>query len=168
MDKYYHTFQIPVMGTGHSADTPLRIAPFGITSVVSTVDDILLEKLRRYYSKEFNLPQFKIPVSEEDGRAKRITAYLDTLKEIVRIKFEAIQNQPFFDNNDKQKYFDLLPEESLLKKGYNKLIAMNEGPERDALESELNDKMEPGSIDINIMVKLDKVNYDQNGELLGD
>ena len=168
MDKYYHTFQIPVMGTGFSADTPLRVAPFGITSVVSTVDDILLEKLRRYYSKEYNLPQFHIPNNEEDGRAKRITAYLDTLKEIVRIKFEAIKNQPFFDNNDKTKYFELLPEDSLLKKGYKKLLVMNEGPERDALESELNGKMQPGAIDVNIMVKLDRVNYDKNGEPLAD
>jgi len=44
MQNYYHTFHIPVMGTGHSADTPIRVAPFGITSVISIIDDILLEK----------------------------------------------------------------------------------------------------------------------------
>ncbi len=168
MEEYYHTFHIPVMGTGHSADTPLRVAPFGISSVISLVDDILLEKLRRYYSDYYGLPQFKIAANEEDGRAKRITAYLDTVMEIVRIKFEEIKNEPFFANNDKKKYFDLLPDDSFLKKGYQKLLAMNAGPERDALEEELTDKMRPGSIDVNIMVKLDRVNYDKKGKPLAE
>lgn len=166
MEEYYHKFHIPVMGTGYSADTPLRVAPFGISSVISSVDDILLEMLRRYYSNEFSLPQFKIPWNDEDGRAKRITAYLDTVMEIVRIKFEEIKHQPFFANNDKKKYFDLLPDDSLLKKAYQKLLAMNSGPERDALEEELTEKMRPGSIDLNIMVKLDKANYDKKGKPL--
>ena len=26
-----HSFHIPVMGTGHSVDTPIRVAPFGIS-----------------------------------------------------------------------------------------------------------------------------------------
>ena len=168
MENSTHTFHIPVMGTGHSADTPLRVAPFGITSVISTVDDLLLEKLRRYYSKEYSLPQYKISAQEEDGRAKRITAYLETVKEIVRLKFEAMKEQPFFDNNDKKKYFDLLPEDCLLKKGYRRLLAMQAGPEREALADELTGNMQPGSIDINIMVKLDRMNYGSDGSLLAE
>jgi hypothetical protein len=168
MQEYHHTFHIPVMGTGHSADTPLRVAPFGITSVISLVDDILLERIRRYYSDYYGLPQYTISANEEDGRAKRITAYLDTVKEVVRIKFEAIKNEPFFANNDKKKYFDLLPDDSFLKKGYQNLLGMSAGPERDALENELTDKMRPGSIDVNIMVKLDRINHDKKGKPLSE
>ena len=168
MDNYYHTFYIPVMGTGHSADTPIRVAPFGISSVISLVDDILLEKIRRYYSEMYNLPYFKIPRDEKDGRAKRITAYLDTVREVVAIKMEAIRKQPFFVLNDKKKYFELLPDESLLKKAYTKLLKMAAGSEREALEKDLTHKMYPGSIDVNIMVKLDRTNFNGNGHPLPD
>ena len=95
------------MGTGHSVDTPIRVAPLGISSVISLVDDILLEKIRKYYSEKYGLPYFNIPKNEEDGRAKRITAYLDTVWELVQMKMEAIRKQPFFEVNDKKKYFEL-------------------------------------------------------------
>ena len=35
-----HTFHIPVMGTGFTIDTPLKVARYGIASVVSLVDDL--------------------------------------------------------------------------------------------------------------------------------
>jgi hypothetical protein len=76
MDNNLHTFHIPVMGTGHSVDTPIRVAPYGISSVISLVDDLLLEKIRSHYCKEYKLPYEKIPRRIEDGRAKRTTAYL--------------------------------------------------------------------------------------------
>ncbi|MBU4258483.1 MAG: hypothetical protein KKI12_02660 [Proteobacteria bacterium] len=168
MKDYYHEFHIPVMGTGHSVDTPIRVACLGITSVISLVDDLLLEKIRKYYSEKFSLPYSRIPANENDGRAKRITAYLETVQEIVRIKMDRIKKQPFFKNNEKSKYFDLLPEESPLKKAYNKLLNMKEGSKRSALENELTGKMKPGSIDVNIMVKLDRIVFGSNGEPLGD
>jgi len=168
MRNDFHTFHIPVMGTGFSADTPIRIAHFGITSVISLTDDRLLEKIRKYYAEQFNLPYAKIPKNEEDGRAKRITAYLDAVMEIVRMKMEAVRKQPFFESNDKKKYFDLLPEESPLKSEYNNLLNMPAGPERDVLAKDLTQQMQPGSIDANIMVRLDRINYDPNGNHLGD
>jgi len=165
---YYHKFYIPVMGTGHSVDTPIRVAPFGITSVISLVDDILFDKIRKYYSEMYNLPFFRIPLKDEDGRAKRITAYLNLMHEIVHIKIEAIKNLPFFENNDKKKYFDLLPDSSLLKKDYYKLISMKACKAREALERELTRRMKPGSIDVNIMAKLDRINPVKNGNSLGE
>ncbi len=156
------------MGIGHSVDTPIRVAPFGISSVISLVDDILLEKIRRYYTEKHDLPYAKLARNEQDGRAKRITAYLETVREIVRTKMEAIREQPFFEVNDKSKYFDLLPEETPLKSGYNKLLKMKAGTERDSLAEDLTRRMQPGSIDVNIMVKLDCINYDRNGTPLGD
>jgi len=168
MTDYFHTFHIPVMGTGHSVDTPIRVAPLGISSVISLVDDLLLEKIRKYYTSKFDLPYVKIPRNAEDGRAKRITAYLDTVHEIVCKKMEEIIKQPFFRNNDKSKYFELLPEESFLRKKYEELIKMKAGNERDDLEKDLTSRMKPGSIDVNIMVTLDRTHFDKNGNLLGD
>jgi hypothetical protein len=168
LNEYCHTFHIPVMGIGHSVDTPIRVAPFGITSVISLVDDTLLEKIRKYYSEKYGLPYVKLARNEPDGRAKRITAYLETVRRIVCAKMEAIKEQPFFEANDKSKYFDLLPEEIPLKKGYDKLLKMKAGAERNALAEDLTRRMQPGSIDVNIMVQLDSVNFDKNGTPLGD
>ena len=42
-----HSFHIPVMGIGFTVDTPLKVSQFGIDSVISLVDDVLLEKLRK-------------------------------------------------------------------------------------------------------------------------
>lgn len=160
MQNYYHTFHIPVMGTGHSVDTPIRVAPLGITSVISLVDDILLEKIRKYYSKKFGLAYSKIQRNAVDGRAKRTTAYLDLVHEIVRIKMENIKKQPFFKKNDKTKYFELLPDKSRLKIEYNKLLEMKSGLKRNILAKDLTNRMRPGSIDVNIMVKLDRISHD--------
>lgn len=160
MQNYYHTFHIPVMGTGHSVDTPIRVAPLGITSVISLVDDILLEKIRKYYSKKFGLPYSKIQKNAIDGRAKRTTAYLSMVHEIVRIKMENIKKQPFFKKNDKTKYFELLPDKSRLKIEYNKLLEMKAGVKRNILAKDLTNRMRPGSIDVNIMVKLDRISHD--------
>jgi len=168
MTDYHHTFHIPVMGTGHSVDTPIRVAPLGISSVISLVDDLLLEKIRKYYTSKFNLPYVKIPRDAEDGRAKRITAYLDTVYKIVLEKMEEIRQQPFFKDNNKRQYFELLPEESLLRKKYETLLNMKAGYERDALEKDLTSRMKPGSIDVNIMVTLDRTHFDKNGNSLGD
>jgi len=168
MKDYYHTFHIPVMGIGHSVDTPIRVAPLGITSVISLVDDILLEKIRKYYCEKYGLPYVKLPRKEEDGRAKRITAYLETVREIVRIKMEDIREQPFFEVNSKSKYFDLLSDETPMKREYNRLLKMEAGPERNALAEDLTRRMQPGSIDVNIMVKLDCINSDNNGNPLRD
>lgn len=168
MKDCYHTFHIPVMGTGHSVDTPIRVAPLGISSVISLVDDSLLEKIRKYYSEKYGLHYFSIPKNTEDGRAKRITAYLELVQKIVQIKIEAIRKQPFFIDNDKSRYFELLPEESFMKRDYNRLLNMKAGPERNEMEKDLTLRIQPGSIDVNIMVKLDRANFDSNGNPLGE
>ena len=168
MQQGDHTFHIPVMGTGHTADTPIRVAPLGISSVISLVDDLLLEQLRAHYSPQYDLPYAPIPRDAEDGRARRITAYLDMVDEIVARRFEAIRALPFQPGNAKALYFDLLPDESPLKGDYRRLLAMEPGPDREALARDLTGRMRPGSIDANIMVKVDRVNYDRRGEPLGD
>ena len=44
------------MGTGHSIDTPIRVAHLGISSVMSLVDDLLLDYIGLYYSEKYSLP----------------------------------------------------------------------------------------------------------------
>lgn len=166
MQQYAHTFHIPVMGTGHSVDTPIRVAPFGISSVISIVDDLLLEKIRKYYCEKFELPYFNIPRTAKDGRARRITEYLNTVQNIVTLKMEEIRKEPFFQDNNKTKYFELLPDFDTLKKAYHRLLSMDEGPERKYLEEELTNKMQAGPIDVNIMSKVDRVTYDKDDQPL--
>jgi hypothetical protein len=166
MEQGYHTFVIPVMGTGHSADTPIRVAHLGISSVISLVDDLLLEELREHYAREFALPFTSIPRHAPDGRARRISAYLDLVQEIVNARFAALQALPFFVDNDKRLYFELLPDECALKQDYIALLNMAAGARRDALAQSLTERMRPGSVDVNIMVKVDRLNYDRQGQPL--
>jgi hypothetical protein len=81
---------------------------------------------------------------------------------------EEIKKEPFFENNGKQKYFELLPDDSILKKKYNTLLQMNAGNKRNALEKDLTRSMKPGSIDVNIMVNLDRVHFNKNGNPFGE
>jgi hypothetical protein len=161
-----HTFHIPVMGTSYTADTPARVAPFGISSVVSLVDDFLLERFRKIYAEEYKLKYEPIHPREPDGRAKRITAYLNTLAEVVKIRFEAIKKQPFFLKNEKAKYFEMLPTGHPLRVLYLKLMGMKDASakEREEIETTLTHSMVEGSIDVNIMVKLDRLPPNPNGK----
>ncbi len=163
-----HKLHIPVMGTGFSIDTPIRVAPFGISSVMSIMDDMLIEKVREYYCNKFNLSFTPITRWSADSRAKRITAYIDTVIDIVNIKFEEIKQMPFFEQNDKGKYFSMLPDESPLKVAYNRLHTMSPGKKRDNAGKSLTGQMVKGSIDVNIMVKLDRKNQDRTGKDLPD
>ena len=48
------------MGIGFTIDTPFKVAQYGMDSVISLVDDILLEKLRKMYSDKFEIPYKEI------------------------------------------------------------------------------------------------------------
>lgn len=168
MQNSLHRFHIPVMGLGFTIDSPIRVAPFGISSVISIVDDVLIERIRKYYAQKFNFPYTEIKRKSPDSRAKRVTEYLNLVHQIVQLKMEEVKKQPFFLNNDKAKYFQMLPEESPLKATYEKLLQMKNGFERLHLAEKLTNMMRPGSIDVNIMSKVDKQNFDENGEKLGD
>ena len=45
MYKTHHYLHIPIMGTGFTIDTAIRVAKYGISSVLSLVDDLLIEQL---------------------------------------------------------------------------------------------------------------------------
>jgi len=162
MYQNQHQFHIPVMGTGHSIDSPIRVAHLGINSVISVVDDLLCEKIRKHYCSEFNLPYKNIPRSATNGRAERITAYLDTVYEIVNLKFEELKILPLFEGTEKSRYFDLLPTSNPLKSAYTFIESLKEGELRERLIKNLNDRMMPGSIEVNIMAKVDALGMDKN------
>ncbi|MCB0697579.1 MAG: hypothetical protein KDC07_09460, partial [Chitinophagaceae bacterium] len=78
-----HTFHIPVLGVAYSIDTPLKVAKFGISSVISIMGDELLEQIRKYHAHKYGVAYHEINENEDDYRAKRITAYLDLISHIV-------------------------------------------------------------------------------------
>ena len=166
MIKREHQFHIPVMGTGHSIDSPIRVAHLGIDSVISVVDDMLCEKIRKHYSSEFNFNYKNISRFDEDGRANRITAYLDMVGDIVSQKFEAIKEMSFISGNEKDRYFKLLPSESPLKKQYEYILSLSDEGDRNRLMEKLTDNMQCGSIDVNIMAKVDALSLDGEGKPL--
>jgi len=81
--KKAHSFHIPVMGIGFTIDSPLKVAQYGIDSVISLVDDILLEKLRKMYCELHEMPYKEITDKIEDFRAKRITSYLNLINTLT-------------------------------------------------------------------------------------
>ena len=168
MENLYHKFHIPVMGTGHSIDSPIRVAHLGISSVMSIVDDILIEKVGKYYAEKYSIPFEEISKKDLYARSKRITAYLNVVDKIVAHKLYEIKRLPFFEQNEKAKYFELLPDDSQLKKKYNYLLTLNDEFERENLSKELTDLMQAGSIDVNIMSKVDRTNYAKDGTMLSD
>jgi len=161
-----HTFQIPVMGIGFTIDTPLKVAPFGISSVLSLGDDLLIERMREMYEKKLDLPFTAVPKDDSDGRANRITLYLNLMNKMVKNKFQELKEASFEKGSELTKYFEMLPDFSDLKKEYNRMMEENDSSVVEKIQAWLKDNMTLGSIDVNIMTKLDKANYTKSGEQL--
>lgn len=163
-----HTFHIPVLGLGYSVDTPIKVAPFGISSVASIVDDVMIERMRKHHTLLLGAPYIPIEEEEDDFRSKRITAYLDLMDRIIDLKFKDLQTQAFETGTDITRYFELLPESSMLKTRYSEMLLFPQGPDRTSIENELRNHLKKGAIDVNIMSKVDKLNKNAFGNSLGD
>jgi hypothetical protein len=164
--KKTHTFQIPVMGIGFTIDTPLKVAPFGISSVISLGDDLLADRMRAFYCNKMDIPYIEIAKDDLDKRAKRITLYLNVMNRLVKNKFQELKNASFDKSSDLTKYFEMLPDMSDLKKEYKIMRAESDSSVVKKSQQWLKDNMEPGAIDVNIMTKLDKANFTKSGEQL--
>tara|TARA_B100000809_G_scaffold51342_1_gene46527 strand:- start:3497 stop:5308 length:1812 start_codon:yes stop_codon:yes gene_type:complete len=164
--KKTHTFQIPVMGIGFTIDTPLKVAPFGISSVVSLGDDLLADRMRAFYCNKMDIPYIEIAKDDLDKRAKRITLYLNVMNRLVKNKFQELKNASFDKSSELTKYFEMLPDMSDLKKEYKSMRAESDSSVVKKSQQWLKDNMEPGAIDVNIMTKLDKANFTKSGEQL--
>jgi hypothetical protein len=163
-----HTFHIPVLGLGYSIDTPLKVARYGISSVVSIVDDELIERMREYHSTKNNIDFKPINKSVDDYREKRITAYLNLIDELVYDQFTKLKNEPFEIGSEICRYFELLPEDSQLKQGYDLMMEYPENVRKSIFQTILREKMTAGVIDVNIMAKVDKLNYAADGSSTGE
>ena len=161
-----HKFHIPVLGLGYSIDTPLKVARYGISSVVSVVDDELIERMRKYHTEQNDLEFISIPKKSINSRAKRITSYLNLMHKLVQLQFEALKTQSFVLGNDLCTYFELLPNDSQLKLGFELMMDYPEGERKKIFQNILKNRMKMGSIDVNIMAKVDN-NSDSLSALRG-
>jgi len=152
------------MGTGFTIDTPLRVARYGISSVISLVDDVLIEQVRKYHCTRSNEPYEAIPSDDIDARALRITAYLNLVDRQVNRQFQLLKASPFEPGSEITRYFDLLPD-SPLKERYRQMHGIADPAAKARLQGELREQIILGSIDVNIMTKLD-VDHHQNGRKL--
>lgn len=157
-----HSFHIPVMGLAFTIDSPIKVAKYGISSVISIVDDFLIEKMNAHYSKKFKLPFKAISTKVEDYRAKRITSYLNTVDTIVKQTFEELKNNFEVKSSELEKYIAMLPDFSEIKQSFKAVL--NKGIKEDIMQW-VQHNLRPGSIDVNIMTKLDKFNYKKGTKL---
>ncbi len=153
-----HTFHIPVMGIAFTIDTPLRVAKYGISSVLSLVDDSLLEQMRKFHCQQAGEPYEEITCDEEDARAQRITAYLNLLDRMVADVVATLQASPFEPGSEITRYYEMLPE-SPLKGRYREMLAAEDPAEKTGIQEELRRQATPGSIDVNVMSRGDADAY---------
>lgn len=158
-----HSFHIPVMGIGFTIDTPIKVAQYGMDSVVSLVDDILLEKLRKMYSEKFEIPYKEITNKMDDFRAKRITSYLNLVQDLAQEKFEALKNCTSEKSGELKEYIAMLPDGSSIKEEFRKITA--NGLNFTEIKNWASKNLSMGSIDVNIMTKVDKDNYKKKDKL---
>ena len=159
-----HTFHIPVMGLAYTIDSPIRVAQYGISSVVSITDDEVIEKMRQFYSEKFSIPYQEITQKLNDFRAERITHYLNLMDTIVKEKFENFKNELAESKTSLENYIGILPNTSDFKKGLQNFI--DDGITiKETIKSYLEHHLSSGEIDVNIMTKVDKDNFNKNEQL---
>jgi len=158
-----HSLHIPVMGIGFTLETPLKVSQFGIDSVISLGDDILLEKLRKMYCGKYKLPYQEISSKSEDSRAKRITSYLNMIQGLANKEFEKLKSITAKNKKRITDYISLLPDDSKLKTDFQNLTS--EYFDLKKVKAWIKDNLSMGSIDVNVMTKIDKTNYQDKEKL---
>ncbi len=159
-----HTFHIPVMGLAYTIDSPIRVAQYGISSVISIADDDLIEKMRNFYSVKFNLPYEEISQKFHNYRAERITSYLNLVDKIVKEKFEVFKTELAESKTALENFMSMLPNTSDIKKGFQNLL--EDGISfKENIQNYIESQLSVGEIDVNIMTKLDKDNFIKNEQL---
>lgn len=152
------------MGLAFTIDSPIKVARFGISSVISIVEDKLIESMRKHYYTSINEPYIPITTKEDDYRAKRITDYLNLVQRIVRQQVEILRKEPFEPGSEIVKYFEMLPDDNRLKARYHHMVSSTDPVEKESIAAYLREKIVPGSIDVNIMTKIDRNHYSKTGE----
>ncbi len=158
-----HTFHIPVMGIGFTLDTPLMVSQYGIDSVVSLVDDILIEKIRKMYCGKYGVLYEEISNKSTDYRAERITSYLNLMNDLAKKKIEELKNVTLEKRDELVKHFSMMPDSSAIKQEFKSLTDKFFNVAE--IGKWLKDNLSMGSIDVNIMTKLDRQNYVKDEKL---
>lgn len=161
--KPLHSFHIPVMGLAYTIDSPIRVAHYGLSSTLSVMDDELIERMNKFYCEKFELPYFEITKKIEDFRAKRITAYLNTLDTIVKRKFDSLKKDLLKSKQNVEEYIEMLPTVSDIRKQLQTYIDDKISVEN--LKNILDTYLTPGDIDVNIMTKVDREQFDKKEPL---
>ncbi|REG98594.1 hypothetical protein [Flavobacterium aquicola] len=162
--KQLHNFHIPVMGLAYTIDSPIRVAQYGISSVVSIIDDDLIERMNAFYSEKFKMPYQEITEKIHDYRAERVTSYLNLMDTIVKDKFEKFKVELTESKQALENYIAMLPNKSEIKKGLQHFI--DEGITfKDTIKKYIEENLSPGEIDVNIMTKVDKDNFIKDEQL---
>jgi len=156
--KPIHSFHIPVMGLAYTIDSPIRVAHYGISSVISITDDELIEKMNVFYSTKFKIPYDEITNKAADFRAKRITHYLNLVDQIVKEKLDSFKTELSENKQTLEKYIAMLPNQSDFKMGLQSLISDGNLIKENVIKF-LEEHLKPGAIDVNIMTKVDKDNF---------
>lgn len=164
LQKNVHSFHIPVMGLAFTIDSPVRVAQYGIDSVISIMDDDLIEKMTAFYAEKFKHPYEEISQKVEDFRAKRITNYLNLLDKVVTQKFEAFKSELVEKRTQLEEFIAILPTTSELKIQLEHLVDSGKNNMME-LKTILDHHFAPGSIDVNIMTKIDKDNFIDDEQL---
>ena len=162
--KPVHNFHIPVMGLAYTIDSPIRVAQFGISSVVSIIDDEIVERMRDFYSKKFNFDFKEISIKSEDHRAERITAYLDMMDDIVTKKFKDFKEEISKNTETLKQFIGMLPSTSGLKDGLQNILNKKDNL-AESIKNFVDNHLNAGEIDVNIMTKVDKDNFVKNVQL---
>lgn len=164
LKKPQHTFHIPVMGLAYTIDSPIRVAQYGIASVISIIDDELMEKMNAFYCLKFKFDYNEITTKIDDYRARRVTAYLNLVDKIVKQKFESFKEEVAENRETLLNYISMLPNKSELKKGLQQFIEDGKVM-KENIRIYLEKNLFPGEIDVNIMTKVDKDNFVKNEQL---
>lgn len=156
------------MGLAFTVDTPVKVARFGISSVISIIEDKLIEMMRRHYYSQTDKPYKIISDKEEDFRARRITDYLNLVNSIVKSQVAKVKASAFEAGSEITRYFEMLPSTSTLSQLYHRMLQCGDQNEKASMQDTLRSKVVAGSIDVNIMTKVDKTNCDKDGNPIPD
>jgi hypothetical protein len=159
-----HNFHVPVMGTGFTIDSPIKIAKFGISSTMSLMDDYMMKDMYTFYSEQTGRDVAEIAEAEDHGRSEIITRYLNLSNDIVNTQIEEIRQMSFGDDSDLDKYFQLLPQ-GPGKTQWQNMLAETDSAKKTAMQQELRKLVVPGKLDVNIMTKVDPDIF-RKGELI--
>jgi hypothetical protein len=118
------------------------------------------QKLGRTFGRECPA----IAERDDDARARRIASYLDLLDDLVEHQIERVRASAFEVGSEITRYYQMLPD-SPLRSLYETMLSTADSVAKSELQDELRRRITRGSIDVNIMTKLDRDRFRRGKEL---